>query len=150
MNKGLDNTTLIECSNTSQSPNENESRNVWSDIWDNRKQLNKTAEWLEELRNNKSSVLQNDIEITVRMVKQQVKKILNWKAPGPNGVQEFWIKKLTSLHERIATQLTDLINNMKEIPLWITAGKTVLCQKDPAKGNVLFAIDVEVDDWNNI
>lgn len=120
-----------------QSPNADESRKFWSDIWDNRKQHNKRAEWLEELRNNKSSVLQNDIEITVRMVKQQMMKIPNWKAPGPNGVQGFWIKKLTSLHERIATQLNDLITNVKEVPLWMTTGKTVLCQKDPAKGNAV-------------
>ena len=118
----------------SQSPNADESRKFWSDIWDNRKQHNKRAEWLEKLRNNKSSVLQNDIEITIRMVKQQVKKIPSWKAPGPDGVQGFWVKKLTSLHERIATQLNDLITNVKEIPLWMTTGKTVLCQKARQRG----------------
>ena len=121
----------------SQAPNADESIKFWSDIWDNKVQHNKRAEWLEELRNNKPNVLQNDIEITTRMVKQQVKKISNWKAPGPDGVQGFWIKKLTSLHERIASQLNDLIINEKVIPSWMTTGKTVLCQKDPTKGNAV-------------
>ena len=61
-------------------------------------QHNKRAEWLRELRNNKPSVLQNDIEITTRMVKEQAKTIPNWQAPRPDGVQGFWIKKSISLH----------------------------------------------------
>ena len=108
---------LQSCSRIeSQSPTADDSRKFWSDIWDNKRQHNKRAELLEELRNNKPSVLLNDIEITTRMVKQQVKMIPNWKAPGPDGVQRFWIKKLTSLHERITSQLNDVITNEKEIP----------------------------------
>ena len=100
----------------SKAPNANESINFWSDILDNKVQHKKRAEWLKELRNNQPNILQNDIEIKTRMVKQQVKKTPNWKAPGPDGVQGFWIKKLTSLNERIASQLNDLIINKKEIP----------------------------------
>ena len=70
--------------------------NFGQTYWIIKKQHNKRAEWLEELRNSKPSVLQNDIENTVRMVKQQVKKIPNWKASGTDGVRGFWIKKLTS------------------------------------------------------
>ena len=123
----------------SQSSNADESTKSLSDIWDNKKEHNKRADWLEELRNSKLSVLQNDTEIAFRMVKQQKKKIPNWKAPGPHRVQGFWIKKLTSLYERIEFQLNDFITNGKEIPLWTTTGKTALCQKDPAKGN---AVDI--------
>ena len=77
------------------------------------------------------------MEITTSMVKQQIKKIPNWRAPGPDGVQGFWLKKLTSLDERIASQLNDLLHNQTEIPAWMTTGKTVLCQKDPRKGNAV-------------
>ena len=62
----------------SHSPNADESKKCWSDKWDNKKQQSKRAERLEDFRNNKPSVLQND---KVRMAKQQVKKISNWKAP---------------------------------------------------------------------
>ena len=61
----------------------------------------------------------------------------NWKAPGPDGVQEFWLKKLTSLHGRIAEQLDDVLNGRKVVPEWMTLGKTILYLKDPAKGNVV-------------
>ena len=45
---------------------------------------------------------ENNINITTEMIKEQVKKILNWKSPGSDGVQGYWLKKLTALHERIA------------------------------------------------
>ena len=36
----------------------------------------------------------------------------NWKALGPDGLQGYWLKNLTSSRERIAAQLHDcLITN---------------------------------------
>ena len=58
----------------------------------------------------------------------------NWKAPGNDGVQGFWIKRLDKIRERITTQLNEILEWTKEIPSWMTYGKIVLCQKDPAKG----------------
>ena len=43
---------------------------------------------------------QECLVITKEMVSKQSRKIPNWKAPGRDGVQSFWIKKLTILHER--------------------------------------------------
>ena len=73
---------------------------------------------------------QNDISITTEMIKAQVKKIQNWKTPGPDGLQGYQLKKLTTLHERIAKQMDNTIINREDIPKWMT--KTVLCQKDPS------------------
>ena len=39
------------------------------------------------------------------------------------------------MHERIATQLNEILEGTKEIPSWMTYGRAVLCQMDPAKGN---------------
>ena len=39
------------------------------------------------------------------------------------------------MHERIATQLNEILKGKKEIPSWMTYGRTVLCQKDPVKEN---------------
>ena len=68
------------------------------------------------------------------MVSKQTKKIPNWKCPGPDGVQGYLLKHLTTLHSRIANQMNDIIINEYEIPKWMTAGNTMLCQKDPNKG----------------
>ena len=33
--------------------------------------------------------------------------------------------------------MDDIINNGMDIPKWMTTGKTILCQKDPDKGNAV-------------
>ena len=71
---------------------------------------------------------QNFINITTEMIKEQVKKIPNWKRPGPDGVQGYWVKKLTALHEHIVKQIDNIIGSREDIPKWMTLGKTVLCQ----------------------
>ena len=71
------------------------------------------------------------------MITQQTRKIPNWKCPGLDGVQGYWLKNLPVLRERIATQMDDMINNGVDIPKWMTTGKKILCQKDPGKGNAV-------------
>ena len=71
------------------------------------------------------------------MVIQQTRKFPNWKRPGPDGVQDYWLKYVPVLHERIATQMGDMNNNGMDIPKWMTTGKTMLCQKDLGKGNAV-------------
>ena len=41
------------------------------------------------------------------------------------------------MHERIAIQLDDILNGRKAIPTWMTYGRTILCLKDQAKGNMV-------------
>ena len=64
-----------------------ESKQFWSNIWDNQKEHERNAEWLRELKAEKDNMKQNDINITAEMIKEQVKKIPYWKSPGPDGVQ---------------------------------------------------------------
>ena len=88
------------------------------------------------MKKERGGLKQENISITEDLVKQQCKKMPNWKPPGPDGVQGFWIKKFTTLHKRIADQM-DMINKRVEIPKWITIGKTVLIQKDGSNGNAV-------------
>ena len=69
------------------------------------------------------------------MIRCGVRKLSNWKAPGPDCVVEFWFKKLTSLHAAMAGKLQLCLESGK-VPLWMVKGRTVLIQKDPAKGTV--------------
>ena len=118
-----------------EKPNAEESKQFWSNIWDNEKEHGRNAEWLRELRAEKDNMKQNDMNITTEMLKEQVKKISNWK-PGPDGVQGHWLKKLTALHERIAKQMDNIISNREDIPKRMRLGETVLCQKDLSKANL--------------
>ena len=57
----------------------------------------------------------------------------NWKAPGPDAVQGFWIKNLTNLHSKLAHYLNECLETA-HTPCWMTTGRTVLIQKDRSKG----------------
>ena len=63
-----------------------------------------------------------------------VNQMANWKAPGSDLVQGFWLKKFSNLHQRIADQLNECISKTS-VPPWMTKGRTVLKVKDPQKGN---------------
>ena len=65
---------------------------------------------------------QNDINKATEMINEQVKKILNWKSPRPDGVQGYWLKKLTASHERIGKQTNNIITNREDIPKWMVLG----------------------------
>ena len=80
--------------------------------------------------------LQESVVISVEKVRKQCRKIPNWKAPGKDGIQGYWIKNLSNLHERIAIQMNKILMGEDSPPAWMAHGRTVLCQKDPRRGNV--------------
>ena len=71
----------------------------------------------------------------MEQVRDQCRKMSNWKAPGKDGVQGEWLKNLTNLQSRIASQMNSILMGENSLPVWMTHGRTVLCQKDPKKGN---------------
>ena len=77
------------------------------------------------------------VRISAENVQKQCRKIPNWKAPGKDGVQGYWIKNLSNLDTRIAYQLNKILEGEDNLPTWMTYGRTILCQKDPAKGNAV-------------
>ena len=108
-------------------PNFEDSIKFWSDIWSIRKEHNQHAEWLKSCRKqfkNKNSM--EKVEISQEMVKMQCRKMPKWKAPGKDGVQGYWLKNLTSFHQRIAVQLNHILDGERPLPDWITFGKGVL------------------------
>ena len=52
-------------------------------------------------------------------------------------MQGYWLKNLTSLHPRIVVQLDKILDEERPLPDWMTFKKTVLCQKDLAKGSTV-------------
>ena len=78
---------------------------------------------------------QQDMVINEDEVEKQCRKIPNLRTPGHDGVKGFTIKILDKMHDRIATQLNEMLQGTKEIPSWMTYGGTALCQKDPVNRN---------------
>ena len=77
--------------------------------------------------------IQARTRFSLEKLKKILKKIPNWKAPGPDGAQGFWLENFTSLHENPVWYLNACLEG--ETPRWINKRRTVLIQKGKSKGN---------------
>ena len=119
----------------SQAPQSEQARDFWSSIWSKKVGHNKEAKWLQDFRKEmERQEQQGMIEITEEKIRKFLQRLPNWKAPGPDMVQGYWFKYFTSMHKSLKDNLADCLKAGK-VPEWMTKGKTVLIQKDPAKGN---------------
>ena len=59
----------------------------------------------------------------------------NWKSPGPDLVQGFWLRNFSSLHETVRLELNKCLES-GFLPSWLTRGRTSLLEKHKSKGNV--------------
>ena len=122
--------------NASEVPDAAESREFWGGIWSVEKEHDREASWLGEIREEMSRIqTMDDVVVDIEGVKKGIRKMTNWKAPGPDMVRGFWFKKLTSLHLVLTDALKGLVMS-GEVPDLMVKGRTVLIQKYPAKGKV--------------
>ena len=56
-------------------------------------------------------MLKNKTDITTGSLKKILARMPNWKSPGPDLVQEFWLKNFHSLHERVRLQLKECLDS---------------------------------------
>ena len=118
-------------------PDEEDSRSFWSDIWDQAVTHSKNTDCLKKVENELGELTaQDDIHIEIKKVRKQIRKMPNWKIPGPNGVQGYWIKNLNNLRNSIALQLYTCLQE-NNLPKWMVTGKTLLCMKEIQKGNLV-------------
>ena len=77
---------------------------------------------------------QGKIEITEEKIIKIIRKMPNWKAPGPD-VQEYWLKNFINIHSGLSNHLQKCLTAEK-VPAWMTKGNTYLIQKDKTKGTI--------------
>ena len=102
-----------------------------------RKEHGKDAEWLKDVKRDFEDFEYQEEQEKVETTKEKIKKILrkmqNWKAPGPDSVQGFWLKHFKSIQEGLRGNLLKCFENGK-LPIWMTRERTILMQKDKEKG----------------
>ena len=115
-------------------PNAVEAKEFWSKVWAADEEHNREASWIAYVDRELEGVQQQEeVVVQLKDVKAGIRKMTNWKAPGPDGVRGFWFKKFISLHKSIAASLQDCLVT-GDVPAWMVKGRTVLIQKDSAKG----------------
>ena len=111
-------------------PDENQLSNFWRDLYGDSTDHNRTAEWIDQTKNELTEIPDmQDIVVTEETIKNKLRKAPNFKSPGPDKVQNFWMKQLTSLHSYYARSFTRLINKDEQAPDWLTEGITHLIPK---------------------
>ena len=74
-----------KCSN--EKPDAQEATSFWSNIWSTPMLHNTEATWIERVKNKLKDVKkQENININLGNLKTAIKRLTNWKAPGPDGV----------------------------------------------------------------
>lgn len=129
--------SLLGDHGTTSAPEPDEATKFWSELWGVPVQHNDEKNWIKEVEEDLKPVKkQEEISISEHDVKEQVKSMPNWKAPGPDGIQGFWLKRFSNLHARIANHLNVCITN-GNVPEWMVEGRTTLVMKDKIKGTVV-------------
>ena len=67
--------------------------------------------------------------ITVGTLEKETKKRKNWTAPGIDGIQNFWLKKLKPARTELRRAFEQVKDKSNLIPVWWPSGRTVLLQK---------------------
>ena len=114
-------------------PEPKEATSFWSDIWAKSVEHNDEAEWIERVEEQLKRYKQEDISISEEDLKRQIKSIPSWKGPGPDGIQGFWLKSFTAMHQTLARTFNQCVVSC-QIPEWMVVGRTILVMKDPNKG----------------
>ena len=87
-----------------------ESKQFWGNIWSQSTDHKKDAKWLQDLR-SEVNVRKPEIDITTGSLKKILGRMPNWKSPGPDLVQGFWLKNFSSLHEKVRLQLKECLDS---------------------------------------
>jgi len=71
---------------------------------------NESASWISQVATGLQDMSsQERVHISTITVTSAARKLNNWKAPGPDGIYNFWIKHLSHLHPRLAEQIQNVI-----------------------------------------
>ena len=65
----------------------------------------------------------------------------NWKAPGKDGVQGYWLKNLTLMPSCIAVQLNHILQGEGSLPDWMILERQYCAKKIPQRAVQLIIKD---------
>ncbi|XP_067145427.1 uncharacterized protein [Centruroides vittatus] len=112
-------------------PSKENVEEFWTSGLSNPKQYNTEAKWVKEIEKASSEINEVEVEeITEDQVKFAVRKLMNWKSPRIDKIQNYYIKYLTSVHKYFAVLFTNIISGKEMLEDWFTTGKVILIPKN--------------------
>ena len=73
-----------------------------------------------------------EVVITESDVALAAKNLKNWKSPGCDNIQNFWLKSFTKSHIFLANAFQKLIDSPSKMPSFLTEGITYTILKSTA------------------
>jgi hypothetical protein len=102
----------------------------WESVWGNSVEHNLKASWIRREQTRVSNITAMEHSpITTEQVSRLIAKTLNWKAPGPDGISNFWIKRFTATHSFLAHYFNQFMEDAGNIPDFLVQGITHLLPK---------------------
>ena len=102
-------------------------RGILSKIWDNNKTHNDGLHWIQDqAKKNQHAPTQEWSNITTEETIKANHKTSNWEAAECDGVANFWLKQLTSLHPELANAYNKILKIPEKSPELLTEGVTFL------------------------
>lgn len=121
---------------TGRPPSQENIENFWSNIWSVNTEHTKEANWIPTIEQESEQIpIMETYSLNSEQLQQIISKMHNWKCPGPDGIHNYWIKKLTTLHPIILNTINHLIENPENIPEELCTGNTYLKSKDQETEN---------------
>lgn len=105
----------------------------WNNVWSEEKTHNFKAKWIKEEEKQLSKIrYMTDYEVTLEEVSAATRRLSNWKAPGPDGLQNYWVKRFTALHDTMVDIFNNIIKEPENTPDYFSHGITYLLPKTEA------------------
>ena len=98
---------------TGNPPNIEEFEDFWANIWETEGKINRDANWMNEIKkeiNNELKTSHPKPSYSVQKWKEVIIKKKNWSSPGIDGIQNYWIKKMTAVWQAEVNEINKYLN----------------------------------------
>jgi len=105
----------------------------WTDLWGKPANYNKKASWLTAIEHLEVSSM-SSCNISILDFQLSLRRVANWKSPGPDCIHGFWVKYFTSLHPIILQYFNNFIETEGlSLAPSLLCGRTSLIMKNAEK-----------------
>jgi hypothetical protein len=121
----------------SHPPTKEALEHFWRPIWENPKTFQGEEKgWFESYNRSAQMIDTQELPpITGQEFAKAVSHAANWRAPGPDKLQNFWLKKLTALHSTMVSLFNQVVQSPCDSPTWLTEGVTYMLPKSAETAN---------------